>query len=61
MMTSAYERMSSRILQQNRNERRRPVVYFQDGHVKTGTQSLHRTRASLVCRKFWRMKIRRAA
>lgn len=56
MMTTAYERVADRILKQNRNEQRRPVVYFLNGRVLTGTKSLHRTRAACVWRKFWRMK-----
>lgn len=58
MMTGAYERVANGILLQNKDARRKPVVYFQDGHVLTGTQSLHRTRAACVWRKFWRMKRR---
>jgi hypothetical protein len=50
----AYERTAERLLVGQPKAKR--IARFIDGHLRTGTQSLHRTRQSRVWRLFWRLK-----
>ena len=57
MMTSAYERISRRLL--NGMPRPKRFCRFRDSHLSVGIQSSHRTTAARVYRTFWRMKLTR--
>ena len=56
MFSSAYERTSSRILAQCNPTKRIIILKFEDNTIVRVNGSLHKTRAAVVYRKFWRMK-----
>jgi hypothetical protein len=51
-----YERTAERLLKGQPKPRK--IAKFIDGHLHTGTASLHRTPQSRRWNLFWRMKIR---
>jgi hypothetical protein len=53
-MMRAYERAAERLLVGQPKPKR--TARFVDGHLRTGHQSLHRTRQSRIWRLFWRLK-----
>ena len=56
-MMRAYERAAERLLIGQPKAKR--IARFMDGHLRTGHQSLHKTRQSRMWRLFWRLKITR--
>jgi hypothetical protein len=55
-MMGTYERTAERLLKGQPKPRK--IAKFIDGHLHTGTASLHRTPQSRRWNLFWRMKIR---
>jgi hypothetical protein len=53
-MMRAYERAAERVLVGQTKAKR--IARFIDGHLRTGHQSLHKTRQSRMWRLFWRLK-----
>jgi len=53
-MTGAYERIAQRLLRGQ--PKAKPFGRFINGHLYTGTLSLHRTKQSRLWRLFWRLK-----
>lgn len=55
-MIGAYERAAQRILVGI--PKAKPCALVLDGHLFTGTKSLHRTKQAVRWRLFWRIKFR---
>jgi hypothetical protein len=57
MFTSAYERASNKILAQCNPTKRIIILRFRNNKMMRINGSLHKTRAAVIYRKFWRMKM----
>lgn len=55
MYSSAYERASNKILAHD-NPAKRIIIRFENNRIMRINGSLHKTRAAIIYRKFWRMK-----
>ena len=54
--SSGYERASNKILAHGNPVRRVIILKFEDNKIVRINGSLHKTRAAVISRKFWRMK-----
>ena len=58
MYSSAYERASNKILAHDNPIKRSIILRLENNKVVRINESLHKTRAGVIYRKFWRMKMR---
>jgi len=58
MFSSGYERASNKILAHGNSVRRIIILRLENNKIVRINGSLHKTRAAVIYRKFWRMKMR---